>query len=99
MPAEREDFPIARLAALARLRLPPADASLFGTQLAHVLEFVGQVAAADFDSPASSAHPEQPTAAERPDSVSPSLTADAALANAPDASNAPRLVRVPRVIG
>jgi aspartyl-tRNA(Asn)/glutamyl-tRNA(Gln) amidotransferase subunit C len=98
MPAEREDFPVARVAALARLRLSPAEATLYQAQLAHILAFVGQVAAATFDDPSPGPAPGQPPALERPDAVGPSLRADAALANAPDVSAAPRLVRVPKII-
>jgi aspartyl-tRNA(Asn)/glutamyl-tRNA(Gln) amidotransferase subunit C len=99
MPAEREDFPIARVAALARLRLSPDEALLYQTQLAHILAFVGQVAAVTFDGPPHGSGLEPAATIERPDAVGPSLSADAALANAPDASGAPRLVRVPKVLG
>ena len=100
MPAEREDFPIARIAALARLRLSPAEATLYQSQLAHILSFVDQVAAAAFDVQAREEAPEREAVrTERPDTVRPSLPAEAALANAPDTSAVPRLVRVPKVIG
>jgi len=100
MPAEREDFPIARIAALARLRLSPADAALYQSQLAQILAFVDQVAAAAIDAPAAEDAPDRNAVrTERPDTVRPSLPADAALANAPDTIAAPGLVRVPKVIG
>jgi aspartyl-tRNA(Asn)/glutamyl-tRNA(Gln) amidotransferase subunit C len=99
MPSEREDFPIARVAALARLRLSPADEALYRAQLAQILALVGQVTAAAFDAPANSRAAARDPAIERPDTVTPSLPADAALANAPDASAASRLFRVPKVIG
>jgi aspartyl-tRNA(Asn)/glutamyl-tRNA(Gln) amidotransferase subunit C len=100
MPAEREDFPVARVAALARLRLSPTEAALYQAQLAHILAFVDKVTAATFDDerrPESPAEPRQPP--ERPDAVGPSLPAEAALANAPDARDAPCLFRVPKVLG
>jgi aspartyl-tRNA(Asn)/glutamyl-tRNA(Gln) amidotransferase subunit C len=99
MPSEREDFPIARVAALARLRLSPADEALYRAQLAQILALVGQVTAAAFDAPANSRAAARDPAIERPDTVTPSLPVDAALANAPDASAASRLFRVPKVIG
>jgi aspartyl-tRNA(Asn)/glutamyl-tRNA(Gln) amidotransferase subunit C len=99
MPAEREDFPIARVAALARLRLSPADETRYQAQLAQILEFVSQVTGAAFDAPANSRAADRDPVVERPDTVWPSLPADAALANAPDASAASRLFRVPKVIG
>jgi len=98
MPAEREDFPIARVAALARLQLSPSEESLFQAQLAEILAFVDRVAGA-FEAPASEGTADREPVLERPDAVAPSLPADAALANAPDATAAPRLVRVPKVIG
>jgi aspartyl-tRNA(Asn)/glutamyl-tRNA(Gln) amidotransferase subunit C len=99
MPSEREDFPIARVAALARLRLSPADEALYQAQLAQILALVGQVTAAAFDTQANSRAAARDPAIERPDTVTPSLPADAALANAPDASAASHLFRVPKVIG
>jgi len=99
MAAEREDFPIVRVAALARLRLSPAEETLYQAQLAQNLAFVGQVTAAAFDSPACGRAAEREPVIERPDDVRPSLPADAALANAPDASGPTRLIRVPKVIG
>ncbi len=98
MPAEREDFPIARVAALARLQLSPSEESLFQAQLAEILAFVDRVAEA-FESPAPEGAADREPVLERPDAVAPSLPADAALANAPDATATPRLVRVPKVIG
>jgi len=99
MPAEREDFPVARVAALARLRLSPAEAALYQAQLAQILAFVSQVTAADFAGPSPGQGPDLPPATQREDVATPSLSVDAALANAPDASGAPRFVRVPKVIG
>jgi len=99
MPAEREDFPIARVAALARLRLSPADETRYQAQLAQILALVSQVTGATFDAPATCRAAERDPVVERPDTVRPSLPADAALANAPDASAASRLFRVPKVIG
>jgi aspartyl-tRNA(Asn)/glutamyl-tRNA(Gln) amidotransferase subunit C len=99
MPAEREDFPIARVAALARLRLSPADETLYQAQFAHILALVGQVTAAAFEAPANTRPAARDPVVERPDAVRPSLPADAALANAPDAARASRLFRVPKVIG
>ncbi|MFO7691653.1 MAG: Asp-tRNA(Asn)/Glu-tRNA(Gln) amidotransferase subunit GatC [Vicinamibacterales bacterium] len=99
MPAEREDFPIARVAALARIQLSPAEAALYQAQLAQMLAFVGQVAGAAIDGPAPGRDEVRPPVLERPDAAGPSLDAEAALANAPDAIATPRLVRVPKVIG
>ncbi len=99
MPGEREDFPIARVAALARLELSPAEFSLFQSQLEQIVAFVGQVTAAGLDASAAGDHLRPAAAgAERPDEVRPSLPAGVALANAPDPAPGPGLVRVPKVI-
>ena len=99
MPGDREDFDIARVAALARLHLSPSEESLFGKQLREILAFVAElrdVEAADVETEARAV---QVPASGRPDEVAPSLAVDAALGNAPDATLSPRLVRVPKVIG
>jgi aspartyl-tRNA(Asn)/glutamyl-tRNA(Gln) amidotransferase subunit C len=98
MLGERDDFPVARVAALARLRLSPAEEALYQDQLTQILEFVGQVASAALDDAAGCRAPDRPPLLERPDAVGPSLPPDTALANAPDASETPRMVRVPKVI-
>jgi len=98
MPAEREDFPIARVAALARLRLSPSEEALYQAQIAQILKFVGQVAAAA-DAPEDRRGADRAPVIERSDEVKPSLPAEAALANAPDTAGATRLIRVPKVIG
>lgn len=99
MPAEREDFPVARVAALARLELSPAEADHYRAQLARIVEFVAQVAADSALTPGDSVAGNTCRAGERPDATEASLTADAALANAPDASRSSGLVRVPKVLG
>ena len=99
MPAEREDFPIARVAALARLHLSPSEEALYEAQLSQILTFVGQVAAAAFDAPEASRTADCAPVVERSDKVGPSLPADAALANAPDTAGATGLIRVPKVLG
>lgn len=99
MPAEREDFPIARVAALARLQLSPADAARYQAQLVRILGFVDRVAASEIDARTACGADHRAPVPERPDTTAPSLDADAALGNAPDAPGALRLIRVPKVIG
>ena len=99
MPAEREDFPVARVAALARLELSPAEAARYQSQLARILELFGQVAAAGFEAAGGAVSEDAAAASERADAVLPSLEGDVALANAPDARRPAGLVRVPKVIG
>ena len=99
MPGECDDFPIARVAALARLRLSASEEALYQAQLTQILDFVGRVTAGAFDSPAVQGPAERMPVVERPDAAGLSLPAKAVLANAPDASNASQLIRVPKVIG
>ena len=99
MPAEREDFPVARVASLARLELSPAEADHYRAQLARIVEFVARVATDGTGTPEDRVSVEAATAGERPDAAQASLAADAALANAPDAARSPGLVRVPKVLG
>jgi aspartyl-tRNA(Asn)/glutamyl-tRNA(Gln) amidotransferase subunit C len=99
MPAERDDFPVARVAALARLRLSPSEDALFQGQLQQIIALVGRVAAAAVDGPAPDGAQGPGEGAGRPDEVAPSLPAAAALANAPDAPGGQPFIRVPKVIG
>jgi aspartyl-tRNA(Asn)/glutamyl-tRNA(Gln) amidotransferase subunit C len=99
MPGEREEFDIVRVAALARLRLTPSEESLYAGQFRGILAFVEQLRGIETDGVSAKAQRQAPAAAGRPDEVTPSLSADAALANAPDALESPRLIRVPKVMG
>ncbi|HOG28806.1 MAG TPA: Asp-tRNA(Asn)/Glu-tRNA(Gln) amidotransferase subunit GatC [Vicinamibacterales bacterium] len=98
MAGARDDFDIARVAALAGLELAPADAARLHAQLASIVGYVGQLQDAD-TSGGAPGQADQPAAdALRPDDVRASLPADAVLMNAPDATADPPLVRVPRVM-
>jgi aspartyl-tRNA(Asn)/glutamyl-tRNA(Gln) amidotransferase subunit C len=99
MAGERDVFDIERVAALARLWLTPDERALYQSQLADILAYVRRVEAVDTTG-VPPAGPELPPAdTGRPDDVRPPLSADAALANAPDVAAAPGLVRVPKVLG
>jgi len=99
MPGEREEFDIVRVAALARLRLSPSEESLYARQFRDILAFVEQLRGIETGEVSTKAPRPAPAAPGRPDEVTPSLPADAALANAPDALESPRLIRVPKVMG
>jgi aspartyl-tRNA(Asn)/glutamyl-tRNA(Gln) amidotransferase subunit C len=98
MAGERDDFEIARVAALARLRLTPGEAALYQDQLAGILAFVRQLQDVDTTGVPPAARELGPLRDGRDDEVQPSLPAEAALANAPDAIASPALVRVPKVL-
>jgi aspartyl-tRNA(Asn)/glutamyl-tRNA(Gln) amidotransferase subunit C len=99
MAGERDVFEIARVAALARLRLTPDEESLYRAQFADILAYVRQIEAVDTTGIPPAGADLTPVEAARPDEVRPPLPADAALANAPDAAASSGLVRVPRVLG
>ena len=99
MAGERDVFEIARVASLARLRLTPDEESLYRAQFAGILAYVRQIEAVDTAGIPPAGGDLAPVEAARPDEVRPPLTADAALANAPDAAAGSGLVRVPRVLG
>jgi aspartyl-tRNA(Asn)/glutamyl-tRNA(Gln) amidotransferase subunit C len=99
MPDERGDMDLAHLAALARLQLTPDEEALYLKQLTGILAFVRQLQDVDTAGVPPTAQVLLPAIVERPDEVRPSLSATAALGNAPDSIPAPPLVRVPKVLG
>ena len=99
MPAvlTRED--VAKIAALANLELEPAEIDLFARQLGDILSYAEEVQQIDTTGIPATASVVAGYAADRPDTVVPSLDRDEALAGAPDAAVTAGLFRVPRVIG
>ena len=90
---------VERIAALAMLELTGEEKQLFTRQLADILAYAEQVQAVDTSGVAATAHVLAGHRLERDDEPKPSLPAEAALANAPDADLGAGLFRVPRVIG
>jgi aspartyl-tRNA(Asn)/glutamyl-tRNA(Gln) amidotransferase subunit C len=90
---------VERIAALAKLELTAGEIEAFTPQLAAILAYVEQLQAVDTTGVTPTAHLHGQDTAFREDEVRPSLDRGAALANAPDASAAEGLFRVPRVIG
>jgi aspartyl-tRNA(Asn)/glutamyl-tRNA(Gln) amidotransferase subunit C len=87
---------IDHVARLARLRLTDEEKERFGRQLAMILEHaarVGEVAAADVPP---TSHPVPRSNVYRPDEPAPSLSHEAALANAPETEDG--RFRVPRIV-
>lgn len=99
MPDTCGDLELAHLAELARLQLTPKEEALYVKQLTDILAFVRQLQHVDTAGVPPTAQLLRPAIVERPDRVRPSLSAGAALANAPDRLAAPPLVRVPKVLG
>jgi aspartyl-tRNA(Asn)/glutamyl-tRNA(Gln) amidotransferase subunit C len=89
---------VERIAALAHLELTAEEKSLFGRQLAGILEYAEQLQAVDTTGVPATSHVNAQRS-ERPDEPRPSLPVQEAIANAPDAAPDAGLFRVPRVIG
>jgi aspartyl-tRNA(Asn)/glutamyl-tRNA(Gln) amidotransferase subunit C len=87
---------IARLAALARVPLTPEERDRFTGQLDGILDYVRQIQAVDTSTVADIDLVTAGDSAWRDDTAAPSLSADAALTNAPDAADG--LFRVPKVL-
>lgn len=90
------EIDIDHVARLARLRLTVEEKERFSRQLALILEHaarVGEVAAADVPP---TSHPVPRANVYRPDEPTPSLSHEAAMANAPDPEDG--RFRVPRIV-
>ncbi|MCH7826333.1 MAG: Asp-tRNA(Asn)/Glu-tRNA(Gln) amidotransferase subunit GatC [Acidobacteria bacterium] len=72
------------VAALARLRLDDAEKDTLAADLARVLEFIEQLDRVDITDVPPTKHVIGLSNVERPDTESPCLPSDEALANAPD---------------
>ena len=98
MAAELTRSDVERIAALAHLELTDEEKDLFTTQLSQILHYAEQIQQVDTSGVAPMAHVGSERA-ERDDEPRPSLTTEAALANAPDGAMDAGFFRVPRVIG
>ena len=89
---------VERIAALAHLELTDAEQQLFTRQLADILSYAEQLQAIDTTGVPATAHVHAAPRGERDDELGPSLTAEEAIANAPDGSPDAGMFRVPRVM-
>ncbi len=89
---------VRRVAALARLKLSAAEEQLFAGQLSAILDRVRDLEGLDLTGvpPMTHALAEGEAVALRPDAPAPGLTAEEALANAPDREGS--CFKVPRII-
>jgi aspartyl-tRNA(Asn)/glutamyl-tRNA(Gln) amidotransferase subunit C len=92
----RED--VAAVAALANLELDASELDRFAKQLGDILAYAAEVQQIDTTGVAPTASIIARRPADRADVVIPSLSRDLALANAPDASAAAGMFKVPRVL-
>jgi aspartyl-tRNA(Asn)/glutamyl-tRNA(Gln) amidotransferase subunit C len=90
---------VAAVAALAHLELDASDIDVFARQLGDVLAYAAEVQQIDTTGVAATARVSTRHAADRADTVRPSLDRAEALANAPDAALEAGLFKVPRVMG
>lgn len=88
---------VARLAKLARLALTESELDSFAGQLDAILGYVGKIQAVDVSGVAPTGNPLKSENVTRADVVSPSLTQQQALAEAPSADEG-RFV-VPQILG
>jgi len=87
---------VRRVAALARLRLEPAEEERLTADLDHILEAFARLAAVDTSAVPPTAHVEDDRAAFRDDAVTNPPAAEGLLANAPARDG--RFFRVPKII-
>jgi aspartyl-tRNA(Asn)/glutamyl-tRNA(Gln) amidotransferase subunit C len=99
MPAGFSSRDVEYVARLARLELDPSEARLFERQLGDILAYARAIQQIDTTAVAPTTAVAGDRGTERPDDTRASLDRTEALANAPDASEAAGLFRVPRVIG
>jgi aspartyl-tRNA(Asn)/glutamyl-tRNA(Gln) amidotransferase subunit C len=99
MAAEFSRADVQAIAALAQLELTSEELDLFARQLGDILHYANQVQEIDTSGVPPTASVVVAHEADRADEVRPCLDPAEALANAPDASLAAGLFKVPRVIG
>jgi aspartyl-tRNA(Asn)/glutamyl-tRNA(Gln) amidotransferase subunit C len=75
---------VMQVAELARLKLSPEEIRRFASQLSQILDYIRQLNEVDTSSVEPMSHPLDLTNVFREDAVKPSLTAEEALANAPE---------------
>ena len=88
---------VAKVAALARLRLPEQELAALGEQLVKIVDYIEQLGELNTDDVEPLAHPLEITNVLADDRLQESLPRDEALANAPKRDDA--CYRVPAVLG
>ena len=84
------------VAHLARLELTPDEEKAFGAQLGNILDYIEQLKRADVSGVEPTAHPFPLNNVTRPDEITPSLSTEEALRNAPASANG--LFMVPKIV-
>jgi aspartyl-tRNA(Asn)/glutamyl-tRNA(Gln) amidotransferase subunit C len=99
MPSALSREQVEAVAALANLDLEESEIDMFRRQLSDILDYATQLQRIDTSGVPPTSSVTARHGADRPDVVSPSLSREDALANAPDGKSDVGLFRVPRVIG
>ncbi len=92
-----DDKLVRHIGTLGRIRLSDAEVQQFGKQLADILGYIGKLNELDTDDVEPMAHAVDLRNVLADDTLAPSLTPEAALANAPDRDG--DFFKVPKVIG
>ncbi|OGW27106.1 MAG: asparaginyl/glutamyl-tRNA amidotransferase subunit C [Nitrospirae bacterium GWC2_42_7] len=87
---------IEHLSRLARLSLPEAEKTLFGSQLDNILNYMDKLNELDTGNVEPTSHVISINNVLRDDMLKPSLSSEEALRNAPDRTD--KFFRVPRII-
>lgn len=90
------DFDVKYVAHLARIELTPAEEEKIGAQLNNILGYIAKLKEVDVANVEPTAHAVPLTNVTRPDEVSPSLSNEEALRNAPAKSGG--LFVVPKIV-
>ena len=90
------NFDVQYVARLARIALTPAEEEKFGVQLSHVLGYIEKLNQLDVSGIEPTAHAVPMVNVARADEVTPSLTNEEALRNAPAKANG--LFLVPKIV-
>jgi aspartyl-tRNA(Asn)/glutamyl-tRNA(Gln) amidotransferase subunit C len=101
MPVELTREHVLKIAALANLRLEPAEIDQFAQQIGHILAYVEEVRQVDTSGVAPTAAIVVRAAVDRADVIQPCLDIADTLANAPDPDDAREeggFFKVPRVL-
>ena len=97
MPHPISEQTIREVAKLARLNLTDEEAGLFASQLCDVLGAIDQIKQLNLDDVKPMPHALDQTNVLRPDTETPGMPVEDALANAPDRDDA--FFKVPKVLG
>jgi aspartyl-tRNA(Asn)/glutamyl-tRNA(Gln) amidotransferase subunit C len=98
MPSQLTHREVARIAELARLELTPDETEMFTRQLTAILDYAARVQEVETADAGSTRSGSDARSVWREDTVTPGLSRDEVLEQAPDAARSAGLFRVPKVL-